>query len=103
MNALDIAQRSNKALNKQVAALRCQLGSAENEIENLKAKNTALTAQLKIPVSATDSSTIVTVEIEKTMRSANAGEWVFTAQGLFQCPGFDANRYRGYVVRRFIK
>jgi len=45
----------------------------------------------------------VLVEVETTVRSANKGEWVLGINGLERCPGYDHNRYRGYVVRRFIQ
>ena len=44
----------------------------------------------------------VAVEIETSIRSAQKGEWVLGINGLECCPGYDHNRYRGYVIRRFI-
>lgn len=44
----------------------------------------------------------ITAEIETVIRSANAGEWVLGVYGLEQCPTYDHNRYRGYVIKRFL-
>lgn len=51
---------------------------------------------------AKDKSPTIVAEIETVVRSANKGEWVLGVNGLEQCPGYDHNRYRGYVVKRFL-
>lgn len=49
-----------------------------------------------------EDAPVLIVEIERNIRSAQDGEWVLTSQGLELCKGYDHNRYRGYVVRKFI-